>query len=142
MNTRTKAEAGPVASHAAARRSPREAPEPDAASEIVELSIVMPCLNEADTLSICIENAGRVLNDNSISGEVIVADNGSSDGSVEIAQSLGARVVLAADKGYGNALMAGIAAARGQYIVIGDADNSYDFLQIARFLEVLRGGAE
>ena len=107
---------------------------------VLELSVVMPCLNEADTLATCIEKAQRALSTSNIAGEVIVADNGSSDGSQAIASRLGARVVHVNAKGYGNALMGGIAAARGQYIVMGDADDSYDFLEIPKFLEQLHQG--
>lgn len=107
---------------------------------VLELSVVMPCLNEADTLATCIEKAQRALSTSNIAGEIIVADNGSSDGSPAIASRLGARVVHVSAKGYGNALMGGIAAARGQYIVMGDADDSYDFLEIPKFLEQLRQG--
>ena len=106
----------------------------------VELSIVMPCLNEADTLETCIEKAQRALRENNISGEIIVADNGSTDGSQQIASCMGARVVAVEARGYGNALMGGIAAARGRYIVMGDADDSYDFLEVPRFVEKLREG--
>jgi glycosyltransferase involved in cell wall biosynthesis len=107
---------------------------------VVELSVVMPCLNEADTLGTCIEKAQRALREHGIVGEVIVADNGSSDGSPEIARRLGARVVPVTARGYGNALMGGIAAARGQYILMGDADDSYDFLEIPKFVAKLREG--
>jgi len=105
-----------------------------------EVSIVMPCLNEAETLGICIEKAQRWLDDNGVIGEVIVADNGSTDGSQRIAEAMGARVVQVEMKGYGNALMGGIAAARGQYIVMGDADDSYDFTDLQPFIEKLRFG--
>jgi glycosyltransferase involved in cell wall biosynthesis len=100
----------------------------------------MPCLNEADTLATCIEKAQHALSASNIVGEIIVADNGSSDESQAIAARLGARVVHVNEKGYGNALMGGIAAARGKYIVMGDADDSYDFLEIPKFLEQLRQG--
>ncbi|MGD9852479.1 MAG: glycosyltransferase family 2 protein [Nitrospirales bacterium] len=106
----------------------------------VELSIVMPCLNEADTLSSCIEKAQRALLNSAIAGEVIVADNGSSDGSPVIALRLGARVVHVKAPGYGNALMGGIAAAKGKYVIMGDADDSYNFLEIPKFVERLRQG--
>jgi glycosyltransferase involved in cell wall biosynthesis len=112
---------------------------PDMTS-VPELSVVMPCLNEADTLATCIAKAQRALSVSNIVGEIIVADNGSSDGSQAIASGLGARVVHVQAKGYGNALMGGIAAARGRYIVMGDADDSYDFLEIPKFLEKLRQG--
>src|ERR1041384_2866075 len=106
----------------------------------VEVSVVMPCLNESDTLAACIRTAQSALFENGVPGEVIVADNGSSDGSVQIAESLGARVVHVKARGYGSALMGGIAAARGRYIIMGDADQSYDFAQIPRFIEKLRAG--
>jgi Glycosyl transferase family 2 len=106
----------------------------------IELSIVMPCLNERETLGSCIRRAHEALSANGISGEVVVADNGSTDGSVEIALASGARVVHVYEKGYGNALMGGIEEAHGQYIVIGDADESYDFGEVPRFLERLRAG--
>jgi glycosyltransferase involved in cell wall biosynthesis len=108
----------------------------------IELSVVMPCLNEAETLEACIREAQQGLRDAQVSGEIIVADNGSSDGSQEIANRLGARVVPVSAKGYGNALMGGIAAASGKYVVMGDADDSYDFGHIPRFLEQLRQGAD
>jgi glycosyltransferase involved in cell wall biosynthesis len=108
----------------------------------VEVSVVMPCLNEAETLGICIAKAQAALREGNIEGEVIVADNGSTDGSQSIAESLGARVVTIGPKGYGSALMGGIAAARGKYIVMGDADASYDFGDIPLFLERLRAGHE
>jgi glycosyltransferase involved in cell wall biosynthesis len=108
----------------------------------VEVTVVMPCLNEADTLRICIEKAQRALNVNNVAGEVIIADNGSTDGSQGIAAVMGARVVNVSNRGYGNALMGGIAAARGKYIIMGDADDSYDFLEIPKFIEKLRQGYE
>jgi glycosyltransferase involved in cell wall biosynthesis len=106
----------------------------------LELSIVMPCLNEAETLAVCIEKAQRSLNENGIAGEVIIADNGSTDGSQEIAERLGARVVPVVEKGYGSALMGGIAAAHGKYVIMGDADDSYDFTNLMPFIEKLREG--
>jgi len=108
----------------------------------IELSVVMPCLNEAETVGRCIAKAQRALRESGIDGEVIVADNGSTDGSREIAERLGARVVRVSAKGYGNALMGGIAAASGKYVVMGDSDDSYDFAQLGRFLEKLRAGAD
>ena len=109
-------------------------------SDTIEVSIVMPCLNEADTLATCIEKAQRALREAGIEGEVIIADNGSTDRSPEIARSLGARVIHVEEKGYGNALMGGINAARGAYVIMGDADDSYDFLDIAKFVHKLREG--
>ncbi|HEX6050319.1 MAG TPA: glycosyltransferase family 2 protein [Gemmatimonadaceae bacterium] len=108
----------------------------------IELSVVMPCLNEADTLATCIEKAKRALAEHGIVGEIVVADNGSTDGSQEIAARHGARVVPVADRGYGAALMGGIAAARGRFIIMGDADDSYDFGEIPRFVAKLREGYE
>src|SRR5262245_33477197 len=102
----------------------------------------MPCLNEADTLATCVEKAQRALREGGIEGEIVVADNGSSDGSREIARSAGARVVDVTAKGYGSALMGGIAAARGRFVVMGDADDSYDFLEVPRFVAKLREGNE
>jgi glycosyltransferase involved in cell wall biosynthesis len=105
-----------------------------------EVSIVLPCLNEADTLGRCLANATRALREAGIDGEVIVADNGSTDGSPDIARQGGARLVTVAAKGYGNALMGGIAAARGRYVIMGDADDSYDFLETPKFVARLREG--
>ena len=102
----------------------------------------MPCLNEAETLGACIEKAQRSLQALGVAGEVIVADNGSTDGSAEIASRLGARVAQVAARGYGSALMGGIEAARGKYVIMGDADDSYDFGKLELFLEKLRGGYE
>jgi len=110
--------------------------------EPIELSVVMPCLNEEETLATCIGKAQRAIADANIAGEIIVADNGSTDRSIEIAEQLGARVVRVKAKGYGNALMGGIAASRGQFIVMGDADDSYDFGHIPRFVEQLRRGSD
>lgn len=109
---------------------------------IPELSIVMPCLNEAETIGTCIQKAQDFLHQYEILGEIVVADNGSTDGSQEIAALMEARVVHVDSKGYGNALMGGITAARGRYIIVGDADDSYDFLDLGRFMEKLREGHE
>jgi glycosyltransferase involved in cell wall biosynthesis len=105
-----------------------------------EVSVVIPCLNEADTLANCIQKAMRALGRYAIQGEIIVADNGSTDGCIEIATRMGARIVPVELKGYGNALMGGISQARGKFIVMGDADESYDFEEIPRFVEQLREG--
>jgi hypothetical protein len=108
----------------------------------IEVSVVMPCLNEAETLASCIQKAQTAFLQGAIAGEVIVADNGSTDGSIEIAQGLGARVVHIQARGYGNALIGGIAAASGKYVIMGDADASYDFAHIPRFLEQLRANSD
>ena len=105
-----------------------------------ELSIVMPCLNEADTLAICIQKCNQVIEERKLDAEVVIADNGSTDGSIEIAREHGARVVNVAAKGYGNALMGGIEAARGKFVIMGDADDSYNFLEVPKFVEKLRAG--
>ena len=115
------------------------APSPDGGGT-VEVSVVMPCLDEADTVAACVAKALRALDEAGIAGEVIVADNGSTDGSRELAARTGARVVPVPERGYGAALMGGIAAARGRYVVMGDADDSYDFLEVPRFVEKLREG--
>jgi glycosyltransferase involved in cell wall biosynthesis len=107
-----------------------------------ELSIVMPCLDEAETIGACIAKARRFLAASGIDGEIVVADNGSTDGSQTIAEREGARVVAVAERGYGGALQGGVAAARGRFIVMGDADDSYDFSAIAGFVEKLRAGAD
>jgi glycosyltransferase involved in cell wall biosynthesis len=100
----------------------------------------MPCLNEAETVEVCVKKALRYLDKEGIVGEVIVADNGSTDGSREIAAGAGARVVPVAARGYGNALLGGIMAACGKYVIMGDADNSYDFLNLKPFVDKLREG--
>ena len=112
------------------------------ADSTLELSIVMPCLNEAETLASCIRRAQRFLEDNAIRGEIVVADNASSDGSPEIARQLGVRVVSIDMKGYGNALLGGIEVARGKYVIMGDADASYDFTNLGPFLDKLRSGSD
>ena len=108
----------------------------------MELTILMPCLNEAETVGVCVQKAQAALGHLEVQGEVVVADNGSTDGSQQIATDLGARVVAVATKGYGCALRGGIRAARGQYIIMADADDSYDFGAIGPFLEKLRAGAD
>jgi glycosyltransferase involved in cell wall biosynthesis len=121
-----------------AQRAPQrsEASVPQA----VEVSIVMPCLNEAETLAACIQKARRAIADHGFSAEIVVADNGSTDGSQVIAIELGARVVDVARKGYGSALIGGIDASHGRFVIMGDADDSYDFGAIAPLVEKLRGG--
>lgn len=117
-------------------------PIDEANAALIELTILMPCLNEAETLGVCIGKAKSFLARSNITGEVVVADNGSTDGSREIAAALGARVVPVAQKGYGAALLGGIAAAHGRYIIMGDADDSYDFAALDDFVTRLRGGAD
>ena len=116
--------------------------ESELADGYIELSIVMPCLNEADTLATCILKCNQVIAEHNLSAEVIIADNGSTDGSIEIAKEHGARVIHIAEKGYGNALKGGINAALGEYVIMGDADDSYNFLEIPKFVEKLREGKQ
>ncbi len=106
----------------------------------IELSVVMPCLNEAETLGVCISKAKRFLEDNTVKGEVIIADNGSTDGSLDIATQNHVKLINVKKKGYGNALRAGIEAANGKYIIMGDADDSYDFSKLMPILVELRNG--
>jgi len=115
-------------------------PLSDAEDRGIELSIVMPCLNEAETLEVCIRKAQGALQRHHVNGEVVIADNGSTDGSQAIATRMGARVVHVEAKGYGNALMGGITNARGTFVIMGDADDSYDFAEIMPFVEKLRQG--
>ncbi|AYQ27905.1 MULTISPECIES: glycosyltransferase family 2 protein [unclassified Polaromonas] len=107
-----------------------------------ELTVLMPCLNEAQTLMRCIRSAQRYLADAGVHGEILIADNGSSDGSQQIAMDAGARVIHVAQPGYGAALIAGICSAQGRYVVMGDSDDSYDFSDLSGFLEQLRAGAD
>jgi glycosyltransferase involved in cell wall biosynthesis len=107
----------------------------------VELTILMPCLDEAETIAICVNKARDFLLRSRIDGEVLVADNGSTDGSADLARAAGARVVQIAHKGYGNALIGGIEAAHGRFVIMADADDSYDFSRLDAFLEKLRGGS-
>lgn len=123
-----------VGSQAAARA----APTTDALK--AEVSVVIPCLNEANSIGICVEKAMHALRQAGLRGEVVVADNGSTDGSTEIAEKHGARVVHVAERGYGSALRAGIAAAQGAFIVMGDADDSYDFNELPQFVAKWREG--
>ena len=119
-----------------------EKPDASLTSDEIELSIVMPCLNEAETVGVCVAKAAEWLRSNRVKGEVIVADNGSTDGSQGIAQAAGARVVGIAPRGYGSALMGGIEISRGKFIVMGDADDSYDFSDLGSFVARLRAGAD
>src|ERR1035437_3330736 len=114
---------------------PDERPDPT-------LPVLMPCLDEAETVGVCVRKARAALETLGIRGEVLVADNGSTDGSAEIALREGARVVQVVEKGYGSALQAGIEQARGHWVVMGDADDSYDFSDLAPFVEHLQGGSE
>jgi glycosyltransferase involved in cell wall biosynthesis len=108
----------------------------------IELTILMPCLDEAETLEVCITKARRFLDESGIAGEVLIADNGSTDGSQALAVAAGARVVPVARRGYGSALIAGIENARGRYVIMGDADDSYDFSKLGEFVRELRAGAD
>jgi glycosyltransferase involved in cell wall biosynthesis len=109
---------------------------------MTELTILMPCLNEAETLAVCIDKAQGYLKRSGVDGEVLIADNGSTDGSQAIAREHGARVVDIAEKGYGSALIGGIQAATGEFVIMGDADDSYDFTSLDGFVERLRAGDE
>ena len=111
-------------------------------AEDIELTILMPCLNDAETLGTCVQKAQSFLARTGIAGEVLISDNGSTDGSQAIAEALGARVVAAEQRGYGAALGTGIAAARGRFVIMGDADDSYDFTRLDAFVEQLRNGAD
>jgi len=112
---------------------------PDVASA-VEVSVVIPCLNEANSLGHCVDKAVKAFHVAGLCGEVVVADNGSTDGSIQIAEEHGARVIRVEERGYGAALRAGIASARGPFVIMGDADDSYDFTEVPRFVEKLRDG--
>jgi len=114
----------------------------DPTASPLELTILMPCLNEAETISTCVGKAQSFLARAGIAGEVLIADNGSSDGSVVLAQREGARVIAVAERGYGAALRAGVAAARGRFVVMGDADDSYDFSGLDPFIAKLRAGCD
>src|SRR4029077_3348572 len=111
-------------------------------SRSVEVSVVIPCLNEANSLAFCVDKAVNAFRAAGLCGEVVVADNGSTDGSIQIAEEHGARVIRVAERGYGAALRAGIAGSHGSFIIMGDADDSYDFSDVPRFVEKLREGNE
>src|SRR4051794_16224255 len=117
-------------------------PPPPLSHGEIEVSVVMPCLNEAQTVATCVRKAVGCLDKLDVQGEVIIADNGSTDGSQDLAHEAGARVVHAVRRGYGAALQAGIAAAKGRYVIMADADDSYDFTALAPFIERLRAGDE
>ncbi len=129
---------------------PPDTPQPDtpqsnapsADGQPIELSVVMPCLNEQETVAVCVRKAVAALRDAGIAGEVIIADNGSTDSSVELARAEGALVVNVTDKGYGSALKGGILATHGKYVLMADSDDSYDFRHAPRFLEQLRAGSD
>jgi len=111
-------------------------------AEPIELTLLMPCLNEAETLAVCVNKALGYLKRSGVMGEVLIADNGSTDGSQKIAESLGARVVDIVENGYGSALNGGIEQARGTYVIMGDADDSHDFSSLDGFVQRLRAGDE
>ena len=106
----------------------------------MELSVVIPCLNEIETIEICINKCKTALKKLNIESEIILADNGSTDGSIVKAKELGAKVVNVTEKGYGNALKGGINSAAGKYVIMADCDNSYDFLQLDKFYNKLKNG--
>ncbi len=112
----------------------------DSKASQCELTILMPCLNEEQTVGVCVGKALGFLERNHVNGEVLVADNGSTDNSIQIAEKAGARVIRVDQKGYGNVLMGGIKEARGKYVIMGDSDDSYDFSDLGPFLEKLREG--
>ncbi len=109
---------------------------------LLDVTVLMPCLNESRTLPACIQKATKAIQELGLRGEVLIADNGSTDNSVALAESLGARVVVQSARGYGNALRKGFAEARGRFVIMGDADESYDFLDIKRFIDLLEAGAD
>jgi glycosyltransferase involved in cell wall biosynthesis len=111
-------------------------------ADSIELTILMPCLNEAETISVCVEKAQSYLARSRIAGEVLIADNGSTDGSVALAEQGGARVIAVAERGYGAALRAGLQAARGRFVIMGDADDSYDFSRLDPFVAKLNDGCD
>lgn len=123
-----------------AANAPQSSDDAEDRGEELELTVLMPCLNEAETVAVCIEKALGFLRSEGVEGEVLIADNGSTDNSIEIAEAAGARVVRVADRGYGAALIAGIEDARGKFVIMGDADDSYDFENLGPFVGQLREG--
>jgi glycosyltransferase involved in cell wall biosynthesis len=108
----------------------------------LDITILMPCLNEAETLALCINKAKRWLKNSKLKGEILIADNASIDGSQSIAKKLGARVVSVSERGYGSALYYGTVAAKGKWIIMGDSDDSYDFSRLDAFVAALKKGAD
>ena len=108
----------------------------------IAISVVLPCLNEEETIGICVEKAFALFEKLGVSGEVIVSDNGSTDGSIKIAQEKGARVAYAPEKGYGNAYLKGLSESKAEYIIMADADNTYDILEAWKLIERLKRGSE
>lgn len=108
--------------------------------EKIELTILMPCLNEEKTIGICIEKAKKFLEDNNINGEILIVNNGSVDDSRNIAEKMGVRIIDVEEKGYGTSLINGSKCANGKYVIMGDCDDSYNFLELMPFLEMLRNG--
>ena len=133
---------GANAQHSELLNADRAMRVPSGSEYGTDVSVVIPCLNEANSIGICVAKAIEAFRTAGLRGEVVVADNGSTDGSIEIAEKLGARVVRVEARGYGAALRVGIAAARGAFIVMGDADDSYDFSEVPRFVEKWRQGNE
>src|SRR5689334_4293985 len=122
--------------------APRNAPAKEEEADELDVSLVVPCLNEVTTVGAVIEKGLRAIRELGLRGEVVLSDNGSTDGSIEVARNLGARVVHASARGYGNALRYGMSQARGRMIVMADADDTYDFGQIGPFIEKIKLGAD
>src|ERR687894_1273547 len=142
MSVRAATASRPDTSMAPTQSTPRGLDEAETAALAIEVSVVIPCLNEAENIEQCVRRSQAALDEAGIAGEVIVADNDSRDGSAELAAAAGARVVHEPRRGYGSAYLARFAAARGEFIVMGDADLTYDFREIPRFVEKLDEGAQ